>query len=192
MIICGNFLNENMFSENQNKDIKYEKIAFLRIFYIFLINIENTLYTFAYQHPLELKPLKICLLLFNISSDIPLNAFFYLSDNISEKYHYKGSNQFLFSLTNNLTISVVSGIVGYILIFIFQNLVQSTDQIKKLFEDEEDLMKKDKEYKVDNCKKRKFKQNNKYFKSFKNKNYYFLCHRVIINAIFLILYYHIL
>ena len=53
--------------------------------------------------------------LLNISSDIALNAFFYLSDNISEKYHYKGSNQFLFSLTNNLAISGVSAIVILIL-----------------------------------------------------------------------------
>ena len=89
--------------------------------------------------------------LFNISSDIALSANFYLNDNISEKYHYKGKNQFLFSLTNNLTIIVFSTIVGFLLIFFFQNLVQSTNKIKQLFQEEEDLMKKNKEYKVDNC-----------------------------------------
>ena len=117
------------------------------------MNTEKILNTFVYKQPLELKPLRICMFLFNISCDIALNAFFYLSDNISNKYHYKGANQFLFSLTNNLTISVVSAIIGFLLIFFFQNLVQSTNKIRKLFKDEEDLMKQNKKYKVDKDKK---------------------------------------
>ena len=45
------------------------------------------------------------------SYEIALNCFFYLSDNISDKYHYKGKSAILFSLTNNITISLVSSIV---------------------------------------------------------------------------------
>ena len=146
--------NYNLNNYNYEEAIKYEKRSYPRIFFIFLMNAEKILNTFVYKQPLELKPLRICIFLFNISCDIAFNAFFYLADNISEKYHYKGSNQFLFSLTNNLTISIASAVIGFILIFFFQNLVQSTDKIKKLFKDEEDLMKKDKEYKVDNPKKK--------------------------------------
>lgn len=123
------------------------------------MNTEKILNTFVYKQPLELKPLRISMFLFNISCDIALNAFFYLSDNISDKYHYKGSNQFLFSLTNNLTISIASAAIGFILIFFFQNLVQSTDKIRKLFKDEEDILKQNKEYKVD--KNKKIEINNK-------------------------------
>ena len=118
------------------------------------MNTEKILNTFVYKQPLELKSLRFSMFLLNISSDIALNAIFYLSDNISEKYHYKGSSQFLFSLTNNITLSIVSSMVGFILIFFFQNLVQSTNKIKKLFKHEEDLMKKDKKYKVDKIKKK--------------------------------------
>ena len=145
--------NYNLDNYNYDEAILYEKRSYPRIFFIFLMNTEKILNTFVYKQPLELKPLRICMFLFNISCDIALNAFFYLSDNISKKYHYKGANQFLFSLTNNLTISVVSAIIGFLLIFFFQNLVQSTNKIRKLFKDEEDLMKQNKKYKVDKDKK---------------------------------------
>ena len=145
--------NYNLDNYNYEEASIYEKRSYPRIFFIFLMNTEKILNTFVYKQPLELKPLRISLFLFNISCDIALNAFFYLSDNISDKYHYKGSNQFLFSLTNNIAISIVSAIIGFILIFFFQNLVQSTNKIRKIFKNEEDLMKKNKEYKVDKDKK---------------------------------------
>jgi len=150
--------NYNLDNYNYDEAILYEKRSYPRIFFIFLMNTEKILNTFVYKQPLELKPLRICMFLFNISCDIALNAFFYLSDNISNKYHYKGTNQFLFSLTNNLTISVVSAIIGFILIFFFQNLVQSTNKIKKLFKHEEDLMKQNKKYKVNKDKKMEIKK----------------------------------
>ena len=150
--------NFNLDNYDYEEAIKYEKRTYPRIFFIFLMNTEKILNTFVYKQPLELKPLRNSMFLLNISSDIALNAIFYLSDNISEKYHYKGSSQFLFSLTNNITLSIVSSMVGFILIFFFQNLVQSTNEIKKLFQDEEDLMKKDKKYKVDNLKKKEIKK----------------------------------
>ena len=121
------------------------------------MSIEKVSNTFIYKQPLELKSLRISMFLFNLSTDIFLNAFFYLSGNISDEYHRKGINQFLFSLTNNIAISVVSCIVGFVLIYFFKNLAQSTNQIKKLFKDEEELMKKDKEYKVDENKKKEIK-----------------------------------
>ena len=130
--------NYNLDNYDYEEAIIYEKRTYPRILFIFLMNTEKILNTFVYKQPLELKPLRISMFLLNISSDIALNAIFYLSDNISEKYHYKGSSQFLFSLTNNLTLSIVSSMVGFILIFFFQNFVQSTNKIKKLFQDEED------------------------------------------------------
>ena len=145
--------NYNLDNYNYEEAIKYEKRSYSRILYIFLMSKEKILNTFVYQQPLELKPLRICIFLFNLSIDIALNAVFYLSDNISDKYHYKGNNQFLFSLTNNIAISVVSTIIGFILIYLFQLLIQSTNKIKKLFKEEEQLMKKNKEYKVNEVKK---------------------------------------
>ena len=147
--------NSNYYLDNYNYDeaIRYETRSYLRILFIFLMKTEKILYTFVYEQPLELKYLRISIFLFYISTIIFLNAFFYLSNNISDKYHYKGSNLFLFSLTNNMAICVVSAVLALIIIYFFQILIQSTNQIKRLFKDEEELMKKNKKYKVHSVKK---------------------------------------
>ena len=145
--------NYNLNNYTYEEAIIYEKRSYPKIFFIFLMSTEKVLNTFVYKQPLELKPLRISMFLFNLSCDISLNAFFYLSDNISDKYHYEGSNQFLFSLTNNIVISLVSTVISFILIFFFQSLSQSTEKITKIFKNEEDLMKENKEYKVDKNKK---------------------------------------
>ena len=54
-------------------------------------------------------------------------------------------------------ICVVAAIIAYIIIYFFQILIQSTNQIKKLFKNEEELMKKDKLYKVNEDKKEEIK-----------------------------------
>ena len=74
--------NYNLNNYNYEEAIKYEKRSYPRIFFIFLMNAEKILNTFVYKQPLELKPLRICIFLFNISCDIAFNAFFYLADNI--------------------------------------------------------------------------------------------------------------
>ena len=87
---------------------------------------------------------------FDCACNLALNALFYLSKNISDKYHYTGPNRIFYSLINNLTKALVSSITGYILLFIFQSLSQSSDNIIKIFRKQEDLLKKDKTYKVNN------------------------------------------
>ena len=97
---------------------------------------------------MELKPLRISVLLFNFAYDFALNALFYLSENISDKYHYSGSSLYLFTLVNNLAISLASTIVTMILLYFFQTLIQSTHKIESLFREQETLLKTDKNYKV--------------------------------------------
>ena len=97
---------------------------------------------------MELKPLRICIFIFNFSCDLALNALFYFSDNISDKYHYTGKHKLLFTLINNITISLASVIVSFILLTFFQALTQSTNKIGKLFEEQDNLLKSDKKYKV--------------------------------------------
>ena len=150
--------NYNLNNYNYEEAIIYEKRSFLRILFIFLMNTEDILNTFVYKQPLELRPLRICLFLLNKSCDIALNGIFYLADNISDKYHYRGSHQFLFSLTNNITISLSSTIITFLLMYFFKTLSQSTSKIEKIFQDEEDLLKENKDYKVDNEKKNEIKQ----------------------------------
>ena len=151
-----NYIPLNSYYNLDNYDyeeaIEYEDRSFGRIFFIYLMSKEGILNTFYYQQPLELKPLRILMFIFSNACDIALNCFFYLSDNISDKYHYEGKSAFLFSLTNNITISLVSSIVGYCLIYFSQSLVQSTDRITMLFREQDCLLKKDKHYQVESRK----------------------------------------
>jgi hypothetical protein len=132
----------NLDNYDYEEAIDYEDRSFGRIFFIYLMSKEGILNTFYYQQPLELKPLRILMFIFSNACDIALNCFFYLSDNISDKYHYEGKSAILFSLTNNITISLVSSIVGYCLIYFSQSLVQSTDKITTLFREQDELLKK--------------------------------------------------
>jgi surface protein len=150
-------LKSNLILNNYNYDeaIKYDNRSFIRILFIFLISKDNLLNIIFFNPPLELRPLRICIFIFNYACDLALNALFYLSKNISDKYHYTGSNKIVFSLINNITKSLTSSIVSYILLYFFQSLTQSSNNIRKLFRNQEDLLKNDKKYKVEEDTKRK-------------------------------------
>ena len=64
---------------------KYDRRNIIVIFYIYLLSKEPFFHAFLYKSPLVLFPLRFCLLLFIISSDLAINAFFYFNDNISRK-----------------------------------------------------------------------------------------------------------
>ena len=159
---------------NYEEAILYEKRTYLRIFFIYLISKDNLLNIIFFNPPLILRPLRICLFIFNYACDFALNALFYLSDNISDKYHYSGANKLLFSLINNLTISIVSTIVGFILLYIFQSLSDSSKTIIDIFRTQDNLLKKDKTYKVSDETKIKINNDlNKIFKCLKIKIIFF-------------------
>ena len=134
---------------NYESAIKYDNRDFWRIFYIILLSKENILNTFCFKSPLEIKSLKYSLFIFSYSSDFALNALFYFSQNISDKYHYKGENLYWFSLLNNLILSIFSTLVSYLLVRILGVLTNSKDSIEILFRNQEELLRKNKKYKVD-------------------------------------------
>ena len=86
-----------------------------------------------FEPPLELKPIRIAILIFNFALDFALNALFFLTDNISDKYHYEGEYKELFALFNSLPISIASTAVSFFLLFFFSSLTQSIGKIEKLF-----------------------------------------------------------
>ena len=130
--------------------IKYEKRHFWRVFYICFLSYENILNTFFFKTPLEVQSLRLILFFFNYMCDLALNALFYLNQNISDKYHYQGDNLYLFTLLNNLTISISSTIFSYVLVKALNFLNNSKDAIENLFRYHEKIMRKDKTYKVKN------------------------------------------
>ena len=137
-----------------NEAIQHDKRPFCRILYIYLISKENVLNIILFNPPLELKPIRIAVFIFSFACDFALNALFYLSDNISDKYHYEGEYRELFAVINNLAISIVSALVSFFLLFFFESLTQSSGKIEDLFRTQENLLKRDKNYIVtENTKK---------------------------------------
>ena len=90
----------------------------------------------------------MCLFIFSYSCDLAFNTIFYSNEKISDKYHYKGDNLFLFTIINNLIISIISTIIGLVLVNIFQHMIDSRGDYEDIFRNEEKKMREDKNYKV--------------------------------------------
>ena len=133
--------------------IKYDMRSICAIFYIFLLSKQAIFHAFLYRSPLELFPLRFCLLIFIMSSDLALNAFFYFDDKISEKYKYTKS-LFLFTFSSNITIILLSTLVGFIFMTLFTNLGNSINKIKDIFKNEEQKILNDKKYVVSEQRKK--------------------------------------
>ena len=133
--------------------VKHDKRSFWRIFYICILAKENIMNILFFKTPLDLKPIRICLFIFSYSCDLALNTIFYSNESISEKYHYEGNSIFIFSIVNNIVQSISSSLVSMVLIDLFQYMIDSRGDLEDVFREEENKMRKDKDYKVN--KKRK-------------------------------------
>ena len=138
----SNFILNNYTYEEA---IKHDMRSICAIFYIFLLSKQVVCHTFLFKSPLELFSLRLCLLIFIISSDLALNAFFYLDDKISKKYKY-AKGLFLFTFNNNITIILLSTLIGFLFMTFFTNLSNLTNNIKGVFLKEEEKIKKNKNY----------------------------------------------
>ena len=125
--------------------IKMDFRSICNIFYIYLLTKQIIFHAFLYRSPLVLFPLRFCLLIFIISSDLALNALFYFDDKISEKYKYAKSF-LLFAFSNNILVILLSTLIGFILLTLFIKLSNSTNDIREVFKKEEEKLKKDKNY----------------------------------------------
>ena len=144
----SHILNNYTFKEA----VQYDMRSILAIFYIFLLSKQALCHAFLYRSPLELFPLRLCLLIFIISCDLALNAFFYLDDKISNKYKY-AQNLFLFTFNSNTTIILLSTLIGFVFMTLWTNLGNSTNELRNVFRNEEEKIQQDKKYTV--SKKRK-------------------------------------
>ena len=127
--------------------IQYDFRSILAIFYIFLLSKQAICHAFLYRSPLEPFPLRLCLLIFIISCDLALNALFYLDDKISNKYKY-AQNLFLFTFNSNITIILLSTLIGFVFMTLWTNLGSSTNELRNIFRSEEEKIQKDKKYTV--------------------------------------------
>ena len=123
------------------------------IFYIFLLSKQAILHAFLFRSPLSLFSLRLCLQFFIISSDLALNAIFYLDDKISEKYRYT-KNLFLFTFNNNITVILLSTLIGFIFLTLFTKLSNASNAIRNIFIKEEEKLKQNKKYIVTDKRKK--------------------------------------
>ena len=145
--------------------VKYDKRSFFRIYFICLLSKENILNTFCFKSPLEVPAIRLCLFLFNYSCDFALNAFFYLNQKISDRYHYRGENLFIYSIVNNMTVSITSTLCSFLLFNLLSLLTNSKDEIVSIFRKEEEKMRNDKNFKITlNIKNKIIKELNKIFR----------------------------
>ena len=129
-----------------NDAIKYEKRSLCRIYYIFLIAKQIIMHVIYYKSPIEPLPLRISLLISVFQCDLALNAFFYTDDKVSEN-HKSAKNIIAFAFTNNLIVILLSTLIGYIFLTFFNNLNNTTNEIRKIFRREEEKIKNDVNYK---------------------------------------------
>ena len=154
---------------NFEEACEYDMRSICAIFYIFLLSKQAIFHAFLYRSPLELFPLRFCLLIFIMSSDLALNAFFYFDDKISEKYKYT-KNLFLFTFNSNITIILLSTLVGFVFMTLFTNLGNSINNIRDIFKNEEQKILKDKKYIVNEQRKKEIiEEINKILKKHKIK-----------------------
>ena len=166
--------------------IKNDMRSLCRIYYIYLLAKQSIFHAFLYKSPLELFPLRFCLLIFIISSDLALNAIFYFDDKISEKYKYAKS-LFLFAFSNNITVILLSTFIGFVLLTLFTKLSNSSNQIRDIFKGEEEKMKKDKKYIVNDVRKKEIqKEIGKILNNYKIKVYIF----IIIEILLMLFYWY--
>ena len=150
-------LNKDLYIPNESEQIlniynfeealTYDKRSLFQIYYIFLIAKQVIMHAIFYKSPIEPLPIRLSLLKFMLGCDLALNAIFYTDSKISEKYN-STKNVFVLGLTNNIVAILLSTLIGYVLFIFLGVLNNSTNAIRKIFRDEEDKIKKDKDYKV--------------------------------------------
>ena len=173
-------LNNYTFSEAMEYDLR----PLLKIFYIYILKKETTIHAFLFRSPMGPFPLRLSLLIFIISSDLALNAFLYLDDFISKKYKY-AKGLFLFTLNNNISIVLLSTLIGIIFITIFNNLINPTNSIREIFRKEEEKIQENKKYYVsDKRKKEIITEVQKILKKHKIKSIVFVGTEILLTLFF--------
>ena len=103
------------------------------------------MYAFFYNSPLEPLPIRLSLLKLILGSDLAFNAILYTDNKISEKYN-SSKSIVIFAFTNNLLAILLTTIIGYIIFIFLSFLINSTNELRKLFRFEEERIKNNKSY----------------------------------------------
>ena len=129
--------------------------------------------------------MRIILFILSNATSFAFNALFYFNNKISDRYNYTGNNLYLYSLINNLVISILSAIISLFLLLL-NRLINSRYKLEDVFRNEEEKMKKNKKYIINSQKKIKIRrQINKILKKLKIKIFIFLFINIILMLFFI-------
>ena len=103
------------------------------------------MYAFFYNSPLEQLPIRLSLLKLILGSDLAFNALLYTDSKISEKYNSSKRIE-LFAFTNNLLAILLPTFIGSIIFILLSFLINSTNEFRRLFRNEEGIIKINKSY----------------------------------------------
>ena len=182
IIITDYFLNVYTFKEAIKKDNR----SFWRLLYISLLNNENVLNAFLLKSPLEIRALRICLTIFIYSCNLSLNTLFYTTNKISDKHHYTGDNLIIFTFVNNITISIFSTLTSFVLTTFFKILINSRYKIENVFREEENKIRKNKKYTINDKNKKQIKKKiENIICKLRVKNLIFICIELLLMLFFL-------
>ena len=166
---CPKDSNQTLHNYTFSEATKYDKRSLFKILYIYLLSKQIIFHTFLLKSPLELFPLRLCLFIFMISTDLALNSLLYLNDNISKKYKYSKS-LFLLTFSDNITVIIYSTLLCFVLMSLVTKLSSSTNAVRSIFLKEEEKIKSHKKYKINNKRKAEiFLEIEKILKRFKIK-----------------------
>ena len=171
--------------DNFKQATKSDVRSFWKILYVSLLYNENILYAFILNSPLEIRTLRICLVIFYYSCNLALNALFYTNSKISARYNYEGDNLALFSLINNITISVFSSLINFSIVIIFRILINPRKDFEEVFRNEENKLRKNKKYSVGLPTKKKIVEKvNSIYSCMKIKNIIFIICELLLMSFF--------
>ena len=153
----GNGFNHILNVYTFKEAIKNDMRSICRIYYIYLLAKQSIFYAFLFRSPLEVFSLRLLLLIFIFANDLALNALFYFDDKISEKYRY-AKGLFLFAFSNNITVILLSTLISFIFWALFSKLNNATNSIRKVFRNEEEKMKNNKNYVVNTTRKEEIRK----------------------------------
>ena len=150
-----------------------------------MINFEFILHTFIFGSSLELKSLRIILFILSNATIFSFNALFYFNNKISDRYNYTGDNLYLYSLINNLVISILSTIISLFLLLL-NKLINSRYELENVFRCEEEKIIKNKKYEINNKEKIKIREKiENILKKLKIKIFIFLLIDIILILFFI-------
>ena len=150
-------LNKEIYIPNESKHIlniyefeeavKYDKRGICPIYFIFLISKQVIMHAFLYKSQIEPLPLRLSILKFMLGCDLAMNAIFYTDNKISERHKSK-KNLIAFALTNNIVAIIIALLIGFFFLILLSNINNITNELRQIFRDEENKIKKDKNYVV--------------------------------------------